>query len=484
MTRPIHLCTTRLWAMLAISILPLACGGGSTAPAPSEPADAGEAPTETTDPVPTFQAPAVEGELIGFPGAQVPGLNATYVSTGAGWLGENEDEVVFEAVIQWTDTKLLGCGILRRGPDGAVTTVLMQDQRIPSVSGVIKHPRLPLQSNETTLLIPAEIVGGTTTHALFGVPKNGGAPVLLATEPAGLFVGARFMNDGRIAAEVDRGGVRTILAIDEAAAPFPLCSGCAPGFTTDGATIVVRDTRQALALQMDGRIETILQAGDPVPGSPESNSAVQNIRSAWTTPSGAIVVHATTDDIDRPEILVRFVDARTEVLAACGSSAPGTTGQFTALHAAATHHDDVVFAAVLDGDPESGAAIFCARPDGTTELVWKDGLAIPELGGAIIGLEPAAVTAASNGAAAFGVNVFWDGVVAARGVFAFDETTTKRVVTTTSRLAAAADVTLTSLPNPTGTTTHRTADGRTLVYTGLTQDRRPNATLHALILVR
>ncbi|MHC4164476.1 MAG: hypothetical protein ACYSUM_20325 [Planctomycetota bacterium] len=74
----------------------------SAAPAP--PAPVAAAP----------QLPAVEGEVIGFPGAPVPGLDAHYVTTELGWLGP-DDDVVFEAVIRWTRTGELGCGILDPG---------------------------------------------------------------------------------------------------------------------------------------------------------------------------------------------------------------------------------------------------------------------------------------------------------------------------------------------------------------------------------
>ncbi|MHC4816634.1 MAG: hypothetical protein ACYTF8_01050, partial [Planctomycetota bacterium] len=60
-------------------------GGEAVLPAAAAPA-ASPAPVA---PVP--QMPAVEGEVIGFPGAPVPGLDAHYVTTELGWLGPDDD---------------------------------------------------------------------------------------------------------------------------------------------------------------------------------------------------------------------------------------------------------------------------------------------------------------------------------------------------------------------------------------------------------
>ncbi|MDH3592170.1 MAG: hypothetical protein OER88_09835, partial [Planctomycetota bacterium] len=357
MTRPI--------LVSFVLALGIGCGGGT--PAANEPAPAEEAPgTATPDPVAAPQMPEVAGEVIGLPGAPVPGLSATYVTTGLGWLGSTEDEVVFEGVIQWTDTTLLGCGILRRAPDGTVHTVLMQDQVLPNTGfGRVKHPRLPLESNETTLLIPAGVEGGTISRGLFAVPKHGGAPVLIAAEATGLFVGAEFTDDGRVIAEVDRDGVRVVLVIEPGADPLALCEGCAPGFSSDGTCVVVHDHDRAERIELDGAAATIVAVGDPAPGSAGSVTAV---RDAWTTPSGDLVVHLQTDDAARPDVLIRIRAGQVDLLAACGAPAPGTNGTFDEIRPARGEYDDVVFGATVAGDPESGGAIFCALRGGATEI--------------------------------------------------------------------------------------------------------------------
>jgi hypothetical protein len=124
-----------------LAVAAASCGGASPVALPGTGAPpASPSPNPPVTSAPLF--PAVEGEVIGLPGAAVPGLDAVYVATELGWLGPDGD-VVFEAVIRWNATQKLGCGILRLGPDGNVNTVLMQDQALPATSGgIVKHPWL------------------------------------------------------------------------------------------------------------------------------------------------------------------------------------------------------------------------------------------------------------------------------------------------------------------------------------------------------
>jgi hypothetical protein len=470
----------RRWILLLFGLV-VGCGGGgpldNAAEAPIEAPDSGEPP-----PAATPLLPAVEGEVIGFPGAAVPGLDASYVTTGLGWLGA-DDDVIFEGVIQWRATLELGCGILRRRGDGTVNAVLMQGQVLPGTGGGrVKHPSLPLEARGETLVIPALVDGGTIARGLFAVPRGGGAPVLLASETTGEFVAAAIDADGTVVAEVEDDDATSILVIPAGGEPRVLCDGCAPGFSTDGASVVVRQAGRAVAFDLDGAPHALLGAGDAAPGA---NGLVTGIRAAWVTADGgAFVVHATTDDADTPDVLVRLADgAAPEVVAACGAPAPGTAGVFETIEPAAGRSTDVLFGAKVD-DPARATAVFRAPPGQDASLLAATGDAAADLD-AELGIGPRDVVAGDGARTAFGASVLRDGLAIATGVFVADGNgSTTRVVTTGAPLAARAKTTVARFLFPLRDAVDVHRDGRTLVHVGLVEERRPDATLGALLLVR
>ncbi|MHC5031512.1 MAG: DUF7453 family protein [Planctomycetota bacterium] len=424
------------------------------------------------------QMPAVDGDVIGFPGAPVPGLDAHYVTTELGWLGP-DDDVVFEAVIRWTRTLELGCGILRRGPQGSVNTVLMQGQALPGTGGGrVKHPRLPLEARGDTLVIPALVEDGTIERGLFAVPKHGGTPVLLAATDTGTFERAVITDDGTVITELSDATGRSILVIPPGEEPATLCTGCRPGFSTDGAKVVVHDGDTAWSIALDGARTPLLGLGDASPGM---GSLVAGVRSAWITAGGDAVLHLDTDDPARPDVLVRLGgggDASVDVLATCGDPAPGTPGTYDALYPAAGNGDDVVFGATVG----AAVGVFRARPGEATELLVASGDPAVDVSAVLAVSAPDIV--AVDGRTAFGARLF-DGAEIAQGVFVHgDAGGLARVLTTDAPVASIPDATLVRFLYPLREAVHVARDGRTLVHAGIREARRPDATLGALILVR
>jgi len=438
--------------MLRFSILAMfavACGGGAPAAKAPQPGLPGGA-TPENDPL-----PAVHAEAIGVPGDPVPGLNAYYVTTMPGWLSPQGD-VVFEAVIQWKPDNTLGCGILRRAPDGNVNPLLMQGQPLPGTGGVVKHPKLPIESRGDTLVMPADVEGGSVAHALFAVPRAGGAPVLLAEGP---FSAAVFADDGSVLAQ--RGG--DLLRVVAGATPEVLCTGCEPGFSTDGARAVVRRAGAAWAVGLDGAMTRIAGFGDAVP---ETAGTITLVRGAWVNDAGAFVVHADTSDPDCPEALLRFAGG-VEVLAVCGGPAPGTTDTIERIRVAHGRSDDVVFAA---GTASSGAVVYCARPgEAPVPVAFSGGdFRIREAEVVVDGERIAfgAVTQAGEE-----IHRVGPGAGAARILF------------TDASVPAAGGATLAAFTRPLPGALDVASDGRALVHAGLVEERRPGATLGALLLV-
>lgn len=464
MSRTILLCL--LVGSLIGSIAGCAGGADAVVPAVIAPsATPAESPVVLAEP----QMPAVDGEVIGFPGAPVPGLRARYTWTGLGWLGR-DDDVVFEAVIRWDYDLSLGCGILRRGPDGEVNTVLMQGQSLPGTGGgVVMHPQLPLEVRGDTLVIPARITGGIYLRGLFAVDKSGGEPVLLAGEIDGEFVQAVITEDGTVIASVVRPGENVVLVIRPGAEASEICTGCEPGFSTDGACVVVRKDGGAWSIEFDGTTTGILSLGDPAPGS---NGNVTGVRGAWVTPEGRFVVHAETDDPARPDVLLR-IDSSVTVLAACGAPAPGVSGNFETIVPAPVRSGDVVFGASIAG---GGDAIFRAPAGGPAQLVAQTGDTAGDLGVPLSVLSNAIV---ADERIAFGARI---GVE--EGVFIAGSAGIERILTTDARLTPIEGATIERFMYPMRDAISAKLDGRTLVHIGIREDRRPSATLGALLLVR
>ncbi len=463
------------WAILTTLFTTIGCGGGTagTEAGSIDDSGPGSGPTASTP-----QLPAVTGEVIGRPGAPVPGLNASYVTTEMGWLGP-DDDVIFEAVIQWRDTLELGCGIFRRGPDGNVNEVLLQGQLLPGTGGVVKHPRLPLEARGDTLVIPALVDGGSVVRGLFLVPKTGGSPTLIAIEEEREFVGAVLNDDGTVLTEARGKTGSDILRIVPGGATTKLCADCAPGFQANDTSVIVVKDGDAFMIGFDGVATRLIGRGDPLPGLAID---IRRVLRAGVTDAGEFVVHVDTGNPTVPDALVR-VGGKTETLAACGQPAPGTQGTFKTLTLAAGQGPDVVFGATIDGDAANQNVIYCARPGDAPELLAADGA---EAAGALLSISTKNVVAGENGNTAVGAHLFEEGALAphAEGVFVHDGTELRCILTTNAEVASLPNTTVVSFPIPIRNAVHVRADGRTLVHTGLREDRRPNATLGALILVR
>jgi len=474
----------RFWILVLLSCMGLACGGGGTdAPQLQQAADDAEDPVPEPLPIPAAQQPPVDAEVFGVQGQLVDGLDATYVTTELGWIAP-DGSVIFEAVIQWrANRNALACGIFRRAPDGRVSTLLLQDQRLPDTEpGRVIHPQLPLESSATTLLLPADIVDGTYAHGLFAVDPGSGKTALLAGDDQGRFVGAHVTQDGSVLAEIDRPDGRRIVIIEPGQAPRVLCDRCRPGLSTDGTCAVVRHDDAAWMLEFDGTQRRIGGIGDPAPAG---GGTVVGVRGAWINEAGAFVLHLDSDAEQHPDMLVRLPVSGTpvEVLATCGADAPGIPGQVAQIHVAAGRGEDVVFAASLTGNPTTGAAVFCARPGEAPMPLMASGDAIDGVKIAI--LEPHVVIDGS-GRIAFGAMIFdKDGYASATGVFRVAPgEAPERVLSTDATVPAADGAMIKSFLYPLRYAIDVDATGRTLVHVGLIEARRPDATLGALLLVR
>jgi len=449
-----------------------ACGGGAGTSLPAiEQPPAANPPVVSTAP----QLPDVDGELIGFPGAEVPGLDAYYIWTGLGWLGP-DDDVVFEAVIQWNENQTLGCGILRSSPSGKVNGILMQDDPLPGTGGgKVKHPKLPIESRGDTLIIPAQIEGGAFSHGLFAVNKRGGTPVLLAAGDEGAFTHAVLTDDGTAVAQVETKTAHAVIVVPPGEDPTEICASCEPGFSTDGTCVVVRHDDAAWMLTFDGMQTRILGIGDPAPGS---SGAVTAILSARVTPGGDFVVHAQTDDPDRPDVLLRIDESgQTDVLAACGAPVPGG-GVFAELHPAAGDGEDIVFGASVDLNPAMPEGVFAKHT-----VLAASGQRAAGLDGDLR-ISARDVVGGEAGQAAFGALVYRDSEPVAGGVFVRDAAGIRRVLTTGARLVPVDGATVAGFLFPLRVAIRFKPDGRTLVHVGIREERRPDATLGALLLVR
>jgi len=453
------------------------CGGSAS---PVDPAPAATPEQEAPTPSSVLaqpRMPAVDGEVIGYPGTPAPGLRAVYVWTGLGWLGP-DDDVVFEVVVQWDHDESLGCGIVRRGPDGQVNAVLMQGQPLPGTGGGrVRHPQLPLEAHGEMLVIPARVENGDIERGLFLAPKSGGDPVLLAGLQGGEFTKAVVTPDGTVIASVRDGDEHSVLVIEPGQAPREVCTGCEPGFFTDGTCIVVRKDRGAHEVSFDGIAKEILPAGAPAPGT---SGTVTHVRQAWVASDGDFVVHALTDDPARPEALYR-IHQRIELLAACGAPAPGTGGTFGELLPASRQGSDVVFAAMIDNGSVA-QAIFSAPPDQPATLLAKTGDKAADLD-ATLAIDPRGVVAGGPGQVAFAAAILADSAVET-GVFIRNNGLMRRVLTTDARLLPVQGGTLVGFLYPLREAIHAKPDGRTLVHIGVREDRQPDATWGALLLVR
>ncbi len=462
--------------LLVIAFLACACGGASPGAGPaSAPAPAPPASPPNVAAVPLL--PAVVGEVIGMPGEPVPGLKANYVWTGLGWLG-GDDDVVFEAIIQYRPGLDLGCGILRRASSGVVNAVLMQGQWLPGTGGgVVKHPGLPIESKGEMLLLPALVEGGTIAQGLFAVSKWGGAPTLVHGETAGVVARAEFAEGGVVIAEVVRSGVVSILAVEPDGGERLLCTGCMAGFSTDGRTVVVRTPYGADSIGLDGTVRTLLRVGEAAPGGP---GLVRAVLDARITANGEALLHATTDDATRPALLIR--DGA--VVASGGAPAPGTLGVFGTLYPAAGRGEELLFGAALLGDPDRAAGIFVAEDAGPPRLLADDRLVVPGFPHALVPLAREAV-GGEGGVAAFAAAIFDGGGEIATGIFLPDAGGgARRLLTTRARAPTIEPSIVIGFDYPLRDAVRVAGDGRVLVHAMLRIDRLPDASLGALILLR
>jgi len=478
----------RLWRLsllaLGLAFPGFGCsGGGDSAPQLQQAPDDSPAPAPLPFPRPIAQQPPVDAEVFGVQGQPVDGMDATYVSTELGWIAP-DGSVVFEAVIQWSaDRNNLACGIFRRAPDGQVNALLLQDQRLPAGEpGTIIHPQLPLESGAATLLLPADIVDGSYLHGLFAVPVGGGAPTLLAGDNDGRFVGATITAEGSVLAEVSRPGGRRVLLIEAGKDPRVLCDHCEPGLSTDGTCAVVRHDDAAWMIEFDGNQMRLGGIGDD---APHGNGTIIGVRGAWINDAGAFVLHLDSDAEEHPDMLVRIEASGdpVEVLAACGADAPGIEGTVEQIHVADGRGEDVVFAARLVHNGTAGAAVFCARPGEHPVPLVASGDVID---GVRIAVLTPHVVVDRSGSVAFGAAIYDSaGLPAAEGVFRTPPgELPQRVLSTDARIPSADGALLQGFIYPLRQAIDVDATGRTLVHVGLVEDRRPDATLGALLLVR
>ncbi len=449
------------------------CGGASPPPTPLPLPPAPALPPPHAAPL----LPTVEGELVGMPGHAVPGMGATYVWTGLGWIG-NDGDVVFEAVIRYDADLALGCGILRRARDGLVNPVLMQDQLLQGTGGGrVKHPQLPLHAAGGTLLIPALVEGGAVRRALFAAPRAGGEPLLVAGAQEGEFRNARYARDGAVIVEVIDGGLASLLRVPPGEPPELLCADCRPGVASDGDRHVARRADGAYAVADSGALTPLARRGDPVPGT---RGVVTEIAGAWVTGSGEIVLHALTDDPQHPEALLR-ADAALEPIALCGSPAPGTTGRYGSVSPAAGRGPDALFGASVEGDAGVSSAAFAAPLGGTAHLVAATGAPAGDLPG-VLALDERQLVAGAGGQVVSFARVFFAGAETARGLFLHTpHGAPERLLTLEDRPTALAGSTIVSFLYEPREAVAVDAAGGILVHVGIRLDRQPDAVYGALL---
>ena len=214
--------------------------------------------------------------------------------------------------------------------------------------------------------------------------------------------------------------------------------------------------------------------------APGSAGEVTGFRSAWLTKEGVPVVHADTDDPDRPDVLLRFAGG-VEVLAACGAPAPGVVGSFDLIVPAAGRSEDVVFGALLKDNFSGASAIFCARPGEPAVLLASTGDAAGDLAATVV-VSYRDVVATDGGKAAIAAWVVDGAAQPALGVFTASSAGLERVVTTDARVAAFAGTTITGFLFDLRDAIDVSPDGRALVHVGITPDRQPGAKFGALLL--
>ncbi len=459
-------------------------GGGDGGLGAATTAAAGPAgPVASTGLVFEPQMPALQGELVGMPGTPAPGLGASYVTTGPGWLGPDGD-VIFEGIIRWHSNLEIGCGIFRQAPDGTVNIVLIQGQSLAGTGGGhVRHPSLPLHASGDTLVLTALVEGGTVEHGLFAVPKEGGDPVLVLSTPTGVITSAVITESGTVVAEVREPAGSSVVKVDPGQAPVTLCDACESGFTTDGRSVLVELGGGAWQIDLDdGSSVPLVLPGDPAPGQ---SGTVLSVLDARITPNGDVHVLLQTDDPAHREVLVRIDDA-VEVLAACGAPAPGLPGSvIESIYPAHGRGDDAVFGASLSGDPVIEAAVFLAPPAQPAQPVAATGEISVELQ-ALLDVMEAETLSGAGGYSVYAATIHKNGVQAAEGIFRRDPSgAIKLMATTDARVnVPGEDATVIRFGDPLARTLDVAADGRVLTMVGVRLDRHPTATYWALYVGR
>ena len=128
------------------------------------------------------------------------------------------------------------------------------------------------------------------------------------------------------------------------------------------------------------------------------------------------------------------------------------------------------------------AGIFCARPGTDPELVAASGDKAGDLD-AVLAISTPDIVARDN-RTGFAASVFQQGLKSAEGVFVHEGGKTRRILTTDARLAAVRNAALTGFLYPLRDAIRLDTVGRTLVHVAISEDRRPDARLGALLLVR
>ena len=430
--------------------------------------------------------PPLQGELVGMPGTPAPGLGASYVTSGPGWLGPDGD-VIFEAIVRWHSNLEIGCGIFRQAPDGSVNIVLIQGQPLAGTGGGhVRHPSLPLHASGDTLVLTALVEDGTVDHGLFAVPKEGGDPVLVLATPTGVITSAVITESGTVVAEVFEPTGPSVVKVDPGQPPVTLCGACESGFTTDGESVLVEHSGGAWQIDLnDGSSVPVVLPGDPAPGQ---SGTVLNVLDSRITPNGDVHLLLQTDDPAHPEVLVR-IDDGVEVLAVCGAPAPGLPGLvIESIYPAHGNGNDAVFGAALSGSPVAsinGAAVFVAPPAQAAHPVAATGDTSLELQALLDVLEAETVSGA-GGYSVYAATLLKHGVPAAEGIFRHDPSgTVKLIATTDARVnVPGEDATVVRFGDPLAPRLDVAADGRVLTMVGVRLDRHPTATYWALYVGR
>ncbi|MGQ0613528.1 MAG: hypothetical protein ACT4PV_07325, partial [Planctomycetaceae bacterium] len=308
-------------------------------------------------------------------------------------------------------------------------------------------------------------------------PRAGGAPRHGARAQEGALRNAPGARAGAGVVEVSEAGATSLLRVPPGQPPELLCADCLPGFSSDGERLVVRRADGAYAVTPTGALTPLARRGDPVPGTA---GAVTAVPGAWVTGEGEIVLHALTDDPQRPEALLR-AGASLDPIALCGAPAPGTAGRYASIAPASGTSAEAIFGAAVEGDPGIAAAAFAASVGEAARLVAATGMPAGDLPG-VIALDERQLVAGAGGRVISFARVFDGGAERARGLFLHGaDGATERLLTLEARLTGLAGATIESFLYEPREAIAIDASGGVLVHVGIRLDRQPGVVYGALL---